>query len=85
MSLTSALAARLAVITACPACGSRISTFEDYDRQAIAVHACGTHIVAIGAAFIVPAGCKVVVADRLARIKLEEEAKLPQEKVGCSP
>jgi hypothetical protein len=76
-TLTAALAARLAAIDACPACGAFRKSFIDDDaHQAIAVYACGANIVAIGAAFIVVLGCKVTVADALARIKLEEEAKL---------
>jgi hypothetical protein len=78
-TLTSALASRLEAIAACPVCGARRTTFEDYDRQVVAVFACGAYIVAIGAAFIVPAGCKVAVADKLARIKIEEEAKLVED------
>jgi hypothetical protein len=83
-TLTSALASRLAAITSCPACGSYRKSFVDDDpHQAIAVFACGADIVAIGQAYLVPAGCKVVVADALARVKIEETVKLDREAAPC--
>jgi hypothetical protein len=76
--LNRTLCERLRALAHCPVCGWSRKSFESHDRMAVALFACGTDIVAIGGSFTVALGCRTRVADALALIRAEEEAKLEE-------
>jgi hypothetical protein len=75
--LNTRLCERLRAMEVCPVCGARRKEFRDSTdtRLAIAVFDCGADVVLCGAMFITALGCKHAVADALALIKADEQAK----------